>query len=47
MDPISHYGVLHLCIIQNQEKESTFLSRHTFYMINLVHKYIASLNEVK
>ena len=34
MDSINHYSFLSLCIIHNQAKESSFLSRYTLYRKN-------------
>ena len=51
MDHINHYSFFNFYLIHNQATESSFLSRYTLYRISstgyLVHKYKASLNEVK
>ena len=43
MDHINHYSLLNLSIIHNQD---LCLDTHSARKINLVHNYIASLNEV-
>ena len=51
MDHVNRYTFFNFYLIHNQATESSFLPRYTLYRISsteyLVHKYIASLNEVK
>ena len=53
MNCINHYSFFNFYLIHNQATESSFLPLYTLYRISstgykyIVHKYIASLNEVK